>query len=83
MDVPPSHSRRRGIGCLPGLFILVVLGPLLVMTIDLIFAPWIYTVEIKHGCYRCGLASVMVGSLIDDSQRIVAALDELLTPAWK
>jgi hypothetical protein len=44
MNTVPPRSRRRGIGCLSGLLILAVLGPLLVMTIDLIFAPWIYTV---------------------------------------
>ena len=36
--------RRKGMGCLPGLLILLVLGPLLVVAIDLAFAPWIYTV---------------------------------------
>ncbi len=38
------RPRRRGIGCLPGLLILAVLGPLFVVTVDLIFAPWIYSV---------------------------------------
>ena len=44
MSSVPSRPRRRGIGCLPGLVILVVLGILFVMAIDLAFAPWIYSV---------------------------------------
>jgi hypothetical protein len=31
-------------GCLPGLFVLLVLGPLLIAGVDLLFAPWIYSV---------------------------------------
>lgn len=38
------RSSRRGIGCLPGLLILLLLGPLVVIAIDLAFAPWIYSV---------------------------------------
>jgi hypothetical protein len=44
MNLAQPRSRRRGIGCLPGLLILLLLGPLLVATVDLIFAPWIYAV---------------------------------------
>jgi hypothetical protein len=44
MNAAPPRLRRRGIGCLPGLLILLLVGPLLVATIDLIFAPWIYSV---------------------------------------
>jgi hypothetical protein len=44
MNTVPPRSRRTGIGCLPGLLILALLGPLVVMTVDLIFAPWIYSV---------------------------------------
>lgn len=44
MNSVPPRSRRRGIGCLPGLVILLLLGPLLVMAVDLAFAPWIYSV---------------------------------------
>jgi hypothetical protein len=44
MNSVPPRSRRRGIGCLPSLFLLLVLGPLVVAAIDLIFAPWIYSV---------------------------------------
>lgn len=35
---------RRGIGCLPGLLLLLILGPLLAAGVDLLFAPWIYSV---------------------------------------
>jgi hypothetical protein len=38
------RRRRRGIGCLPGLLLILVVGPLLIAGIDLIFAPWIYSV---------------------------------------
>jgi hypothetical protein len=44
MNAAPPRSRRRGIGCLPGLLILALLGPMLVIAIDFIFAPWIFTV---------------------------------------
>jgi hypothetical protein len=44
MNVAPQRPRRRGIGCLPGLLMLLLLGPLFVATVDLIFAPWIYSV---------------------------------------
>lgn len=44
MNAVPSRSRRRGIGCLPSLLILLLLGPALIVVIDLIFAPWIYSV---------------------------------------
>jgi hypothetical protein len=59
-------------GCLPGLILLLVLGPLLVSVIDLAFAPWIYRVggrtrllpvwsgigfaETPHGRYQVGLS---------------------------
>jgi hypothetical protein len=39
---PPP--RKRGIGCLPSLILLLLLGPIVVMAIDLAFAPWIYIV---------------------------------------
>jgi hypothetical protein len=44
MSEAPFRSRRRGIGCLPGLLVLLLLGPLAVILIDLAFAPWIYVV---------------------------------------
>jgi hypothetical protein len=44
MDAASPRARRKGIGCLPGLLILLLLGPLFVATVDLIFAPWIYSV---------------------------------------
>jgi hypothetical protein len=44
MNSLPPRSRRRGIGCLPSLLLLLVLGPLFVATVDLVFAPWIYSV---------------------------------------
>lgn len=44
VTLPAPRPRRRGIGCLPGLLILTVLGPALFVTIDLIFAPWIFSV---------------------------------------
>jgi hypothetical protein len=44
MSESPVRSRKRGIGCLPGLLLLVLLGPLAVILIDLAFAPWIYVV---------------------------------------
>jgi hypothetical protein len=44
MKPAPLPSPRRRIGCLPGLLIMVVLGPFLIIAIDLAFAPWIYTV---------------------------------------
>jgi hypothetical protein len=43
MNRLPLRS-KRGIGCLPTLFILALLAPLFVATVDLIFAPWIYSV---------------------------------------
>jgi len=48
MNVETPGARRRRIGCLPGLFILALLAPLFIMTLDLIFAPWIYTVGGRH-----------------------------------
>jgi hypothetical protein len=48
MNSVPPRSRRRGIGCLPGLLILLLLGPLFVMAVDLVFAPWIYSVGGRH-----------------------------------
>ena len=44
MNVQTPRPRRRGLGCLPGLILLLVLGPLLISAIDLLFAPWIYSV---------------------------------------
>ena len=44
MSSVPPRPRRRGIGCLPGLVFLVLLGPLVITAIDLAFAPWIYSV---------------------------------------
>jgi hypothetical protein len=44
MNSVPPRSRRRGIGCLPGLLILIFLGLLFVAAVDLVFAPWIYSV---------------------------------------
>ena len=44
MNVEMHRPRRKGIGCLPSVFLLLVLGPLIVAAIDLIFAPWIYSV---------------------------------------
>jgi hypothetical protein len=35
---------RKGIGCLPTLLILGLLAPLFIAAVDLIFAPWIYSV---------------------------------------
>lgn len=48
MNANALRPHRRGLGCLPGLLILLVLGPLLVTAIDLAFAPWIYTVGGRH-----------------------------------
>ena len=44
MNATPPRPRRKGIGCLPRLLILLLLGPLFVATVDLVFAPWIYSV---------------------------------------
>ena len=44
MNSVPPRSRRKGIGCLSGLLILLVLGPLFIAAVDLAFAPWIYSV---------------------------------------
>src|SRR5271169_4734438 len=44
MNIETPRARRKGIGCLPGLLILVLLGPALIVAIDLIFAPWIFSV---------------------------------------
>lgn len=44
MNTPPPRPRKRGIGCLPGLLILLLLGPLFVAAVDLAYAPWIYSV---------------------------------------
>jgi hypothetical protein len=44
MSEAPFRTRKKGIGCLPGLLLLLILGPLVVMLIDLAFAPWIYVV---------------------------------------
>jgi hypothetical protein len=44
MNRPPPRARRGGIGCLPGLLILLLLGPSFIAGADLVFAPWIYSV---------------------------------------
>jgi hypothetical protein len=44
MNIAPPRSRRGRFGCLPALIIALLLGPALIMTIDLVFAPWIYRV---------------------------------------
>jgi len=48
MNSVPLRQRRRGMGCLPGLLILLLLGPLFVIAVDLAFAPWIYSVGGRH-----------------------------------
>jgi len=40
----PVRTRKRGIGCLSALLILLLVGPLAIVLIDLVFEPWIYFV---------------------------------------
>jgi hypothetical protein len=44
MSETPLRIRKKGIGCLPALLILLLAGPLAIILIDLVFEPWIYVV---------------------------------------
>jgi hypothetical protein len=44
MSDAPIRSRKKAIGCLSGLLLLFLVGPLAIVSIDLAFAPWIYVV---------------------------------------
>ena len=54
---PDPPTRRKGLGCLSGLILLVLLGAIGVIGIDLAFAPWIY-----HVGGRVRLLPVWAGS---------------------
>lgn len=44
MNEQLTRPRKKGLGCLPTLVLLLLLGAILVMAIDLVFDPWIYVV---------------------------------------
>lgn len=44
----PPRRRRRGLGCLPSLLLLLVLGLAGAMVVETIIGPWIYTVGGRH-----------------------------------
>ncbi len=43
-DLAPPRRRRRGLGWLPSLVLLLVFGLAMVVVVDTIIGPWIYTV---------------------------------------
>jgi hypothetical protein len=44
MNEQLTRPRKKGLGCLSKLVLLMLLGPVLLMAIDLAFYPWIYVV---------------------------------------
>jgi hypothetical protein len=44
MNAVAYRARRKGIGCLPAMLIFLIVGPVFIMAIDWLFAPWIYGV---------------------------------------